>query len=167
MRDMRLLIRRLADQGMTVLLSSHLLAEVEEVCNRVAIVRSGRIVYEGDDRRAQARRRHDLPARDHRRRARAGGLPRPAGHRRRARSSTGGSRFTADEAAVAELSQALIEAGALITALAPADGHARGPVLLAHRGRRASTAPSRRPRAEPARGDRDEPPASPPSTAGS
>ncbi len=48
MRDMRLLIRRLADQGMTVLLSSHLLAEVEELCNRVAIVRSGRIVYEGE-----------------------------------------------------------------------------------------------------------------------
>src|SRR6202007_5527 len=47
MRDMRLLIRRLADQGITVMLSSHLLAEVEELCNRVAIVRSGRIVYEG------------------------------------------------------------------------------------------------------------------------
>ena len=45
---MRLLIRRLADEGMTVLLSSHLLAEVEEVCNRVAIVRTGRIVYEGE-----------------------------------------------------------------------------------------------------------------------
>src|SRR5690242_5400656 len=47
MRDMRLLIRRLADQGITVMLSSHLLAEVEELCNRVAIVRSGKIVYEG------------------------------------------------------------------------------------------------------------------------
>ncbi|HEY2007260.1 MAG TPA: ATP-binding cassette domain-containing protein, partial [Solirubrobacteraceae bacterium] len=45
MRDMRLLIRRLAEQGMTVVLSSHLLGEVEDVCNRVAIVRSGRIVY--------------------------------------------------------------------------------------------------------------------------
>src|SRR5204862_8209472 len=44
MRDMRLLIRRLADQGMTVVLSSHLLAEVEEVCNMVSIVRSGTIV---------------------------------------------------------------------------------------------------------------------------
>ena len=40
MRDMRLLIRRLADQGITVLLSSHLMAEVEELCNRVAIIRS-------------------------------------------------------------------------------------------------------------------------------
>ena len=48
MRDMRLLIRRLAEQGMTVLLSSHLLTEVEDVCNRVAIVRQGRIVYEGE-----------------------------------------------------------------------------------------------------------------------
>src|SRR4051795_11272492 len=47
MRDMRLLIRRLADQGMTVLLSSHLMGEVEELCDRVAIVRTGRVVYEG------------------------------------------------------------------------------------------------------------------------
>ena len=45
---MRLLIRRLADDGMTVLLSSHLLTEVEDVCNRVAIVRTGKIVYEGE-----------------------------------------------------------------------------------------------------------------------
>ena len=48
MRDMRLLIRRLAGQGMTVLLSSHLMNEVEELCNRVAIVRAGKIVYEGE-----------------------------------------------------------------------------------------------------------------------
>src|SRR5579875_214588 len=47
MRDMRLLVKRLAAQGITIVLSSHLLAEVEEVCNRVAIVQRGRIVYEG------------------------------------------------------------------------------------------------------------------------
>src|SRR3954452_18149352 len=47
MRDMRRLIRTLADGGMTVLLSSHLMPEVEELCNRVAIVRAGAIVYEG------------------------------------------------------------------------------------------------------------------------
>jgi ABC-2 type transport system ATP-binding protein len=47
MRDMRRLVRRLADGGITVMLSSHLLNEVDELCNRVAIVRSGRIVYEG------------------------------------------------------------------------------------------------------------------------
>ena len=47
MRDMRALIRRLADQGMTVLLSSHLMDEVQELCNRVGIVQRGRMIYEG------------------------------------------------------------------------------------------------------------------------
>ena len=47
MRDMRELVRRLAGEGLTVLLSSHLLGEVEDLCNRVAIVRKGQIVYEG------------------------------------------------------------------------------------------------------------------------
>ncbi len=47
MRDMRELVRRLATEGITILLSSHLLYEVEELCNRVAIIRRGRIVYEG------------------------------------------------------------------------------------------------------------------------
>src|ERR1700741_3700177 len=47
MRDMRLLIRRLADDGITVLLSSHQLPEVQELCDRVAIVDAGRVVYEG------------------------------------------------------------------------------------------------------------------------
>jgi ABC-2 type transport system ATP-binding protein len=47
MRDMRALIRRLAGQGITVLLSSHLMPEVEELCDRVAIVGNGRVLYEG------------------------------------------------------------------------------------------------------------------------
>ena len=47
MRDMRELVKRLAGEGITILLSSHILAEVEELCNRVAIIRRGRIIYEG------------------------------------------------------------------------------------------------------------------------
>src|SRR5205823_4209678 len=46
-RFLRDLVRRLADEGMTILLSSHLLAEVQEVCNRVAVIDNGRIVHEG------------------------------------------------------------------------------------------------------------------------
>jgi ABC-2 type transport system ATP-binding protein len=46
-RSMRGLVERLSGEGMTILYSSHLLAEVEEVCNRVAIVDHGRLVYEG------------------------------------------------------------------------------------------------------------------------
>ena len=34
-------------EGITILLSSHLLYEVEELCNRVAIIRKGSIVYQG------------------------------------------------------------------------------------------------------------------------
>jgi ABC-2 type transport system ATP-binding protein len=47
MRDMRELVKRLASEGITILLSSHVLAEVEELCNRVAIIRKGSIIYEG------------------------------------------------------------------------------------------------------------------------
>jgi ABC-2 type transport system ATP-binding protein len=46
MRDMRALVRRLADDGMTVVLSSHLMSEVEELCNRVAIISNGKIIRE-------------------------------------------------------------------------------------------------------------------------
>jgi ABC-2 type transport system ATP-binding protein len=55
-RDMRALIRRLADTGITVLLSSHNMLEVEEICRHVAIMRRGRIAFEGsmDDLRARA-----------------------------------------------------------------------------------------------------------------
>jgi ABC-2 type transport system ATP-binding protein len=45
---MRNLIRKLRDDlGLTVMLSSHLLYEVEQICNRVAIIESGSLVYQG------------------------------------------------------------------------------------------------------------------------
>jgi ABC-2 type transport system ATP-binding protein len=118
MRDMRLLIRRLADDGMTVLLSSHLLTEVEEVCNRVAIVREGRIVYEGKiaDLGAGKGSHYRLSTTDDQRAlAVCGAQPGIADAR------MAGSRiaFTADDSAAAELSQALIEAGALIRSMTP------------------------------------------------
>ena len=49
MRDVRCLIHELArNQGVTVFLSSHLLYEVEQICNRVAIIDAGRLVVEGE-----------------------------------------------------------------------------------------------------------------------
>ena len=46
--EMRDLIRRLRDElGLTIMLSSHLLHEVEQICNRVAIIEKGRLVYQG------------------------------------------------------------------------------------------------------------------------
>jgi ABC-2 type transport system ATP-binding protein len=46
MRDMRALIRRLGDSGRTVILSSHMLGEVQQVCDRVGVIDSGRMVVE-------------------------------------------------------------------------------------------------------------------------
>jgi ABC-2 type transport system ATP-binding protein len=46
MADMRNLIRALADQGHTVLLSSHLLGEVQQICDRVGVISSGRLLAE-------------------------------------------------------------------------------------------------------------------------
>ena len=47
MKDVRELVRELGDRGTTVFLSSHLLHEVEQVCNRAAILNRGRVVIEG------------------------------------------------------------------------------------------------------------------------
>lgn len=47
-REMRSFIRQLADRdGLTVFLSSHLLAEVEQICDHLAIIHRGRIVRRG------------------------------------------------------------------------------------------------------------------------
>jgi ABC-2 type transport system ATP-binding protein len=118
MRDMRLLIRRLAGEGMTVLLSSHLMTEVEEVCNRVGIVRSGKIVYEGAiaELKSSAGTTYRLSTTDD---ERALAVCRAQPGISNERVESGRISFTADESAVAELSQALVEAGALIRSLAP------------------------------------------------
>jgi ABC-2 type transport system ATP-binding protein len=46
-REVRDLIRSLRSQGMTVFLNSHLLSEIEMVCDRVAIVDRGRVIRSG------------------------------------------------------------------------------------------------------------------------
>jgi ABC-2 type transport system ATP-binding protein len=46
-REIRHLIRDLAADGTTVFLSSHLLAEIEQVCTHVAMMSQGRLVTQG------------------------------------------------------------------------------------------------------------------------
>ncbi|PWW22020.1 ABC-2 type transport system ATP-binding protein [Geodermatophilus normandii] len=55
--EVRGLLRRLAGEGRTVVLSSHLLGEVEHLCDRVAVVASGRLLVEStvDDLRGLGR----------------------------------------------------------------------------------------------------------------
>ncbi len=47
MREMRLLLRALADGGTTIFVSSHLLAEVEAMCDRVGVMAQGRMLALG------------------------------------------------------------------------------------------------------------------------
>ncbi len=46
--ETRALIKRLREElGLTIMLSSHLLHEVEQICNRVAIIDAGRLLFQG------------------------------------------------------------------------------------------------------------------------
>src|SRR4029077_68567 len=120
MRDMRDLIRNRAGEGMTVLLSSHLLTEVEELCNRVAIVRSGRVAYQGSlaELRRQAGSGYLLRTTDDERAHKVAEAQ--AGIDDVHMAPRAGLTFNAEsEEAVSSLSLALAESGALMLELSP------------------------------------------------
>jgi ABC-2 type transport system ATP-binding protein len=118
MRDMRALIRRLAEEGITVLLSSHQLPEVQELCDRVAIVESGRVVYEGAlaDLRRQGGAGYRLHTTDD---ERALALMREQASIEHAAAGEHGLTFQAQEQDVGQLSLTLATAGIGILALSP------------------------------------------------
>jgi len=47
-KELRAFIRELADQGMAVFVSSHLLSEIQLMCDRVAIINQGRVLAVGE-----------------------------------------------------------------------------------------------------------------------
>jgi ABC-2 type transport system ATP-binding protein len=123
MRDMRVLVHRLASQGITVLLSSHLMGEVEELCNRVAIISNGAVRYEGSlhELLETTAGRYELRCTDDVRALEVAmhqpgiGAVAPVN----SSSPTRGIAFNADERAVPALSLALAQAGIGISALVP------------------------------------------------
>jgi ABC-2 type transport system ATP-binding protein len=66
-REVRALIREIAADGTTVFVSSHLLAEVEQTCTHVGVMRTGKLVYQGSlaELRGQARLLVKTPKPDH------------------------------------------------------------------------------------------------------
>ncbi|CAB4874723.1 MAG: ATP-binding cassette domain-containing protein [Actinobacteria bacterium] len=46
-REVRDLLRQLADEGVSVLVSSHLLAEIEAICDHVVLINQGQVGYSG------------------------------------------------------------------------------------------------------------------------
>ena len=118
-RDMRELVRGLAGEGITVLLSSHQLQEVQEVCDRVAIIRAGRIAYEGPlaELRGSSDRGYRLRTGDE---TRALEIARPSRASTSSRQHTRRSASTPSERDAGALSIALGRAGVAIFSLAPA-----------------------------------------------
>lgn len=114
MADMRALIRRLGASGRTVLLSSHLLGEVQQICDRVGVISQGRLVREGTV--ADLRGTADL-------RIVAAPLDRAAGHARALLGPDavhlvdGGLHLAVGPDRAGEINAALVSAGLTVTEL--------------------------------------------------
>jgi len=54
-REFAELLRRLAGEGMSVLLASHLIGELEELCDSFTVLRAGRVVWDGSVSEMRAR----------------------------------------------------------------------------------------------------------------
>ncbi len=118
MRDMRALVHRLAEDGITVLLSSHLMSEVEDLCDRVAIVTRGRVVYEGslDELITSTSNHYDLRTTDD---GPAAVIAARAAGINEITTTARGISFAAEERAVAALTLDLAQAGIGLRALVP------------------------------------------------
>jgi ABC-2 type transport system ATP-binding protein len=58
-REIRSLVKQIAADGTTVFISSHLLAEVEQICSHVGVMSTGKLVFQGTlgDLRGRGERR--------------------------------------------------------------------------------------------------------------
>ncbi|MGH3052066.1 MAG: ATP-binding cassette domain-containing protein, partial [Gaiellaceae bacterium] len=114
MAEMRTFIRGLGRGRRTVLLSSHLMTEVEQICDRVGVIRRGSLVGEGTV--AELRGRETLRVRAE---------PLAAAERllgtlpavERVTAADGGFHIAADPAAASAINRALVEAGIAVSEL--------------------------------------------------
>jgi ABC-2 type transport system ATP-binding protein len=114
MAEMRAFIRGLGRGRRTVLLSSHLMTEVEQICDRAGVIRSGSLVGEGTV--AELRGRETLRLRAE---------PVAAAERllatlpavERVTVADGGLHIAADPAAASAINKALVEAGIAVSEL--------------------------------------------------
>ncbi len=54
--EVKRIIERLHERGKTVMFNSHILSDVHELCSRIAIMRDGRVVWQGPSPRRWTRR---------------------------------------------------------------------------------------------------------------
>jgi ABC-2 type transport system ATP-binding protein len=120
-QEFRGFVRSFVEEGRTIVLSSHLLDEVEKTCDQVAIVDRGRVVVQGSlaDLRADGDPTVLIETREG-----AGSAPLLAGHPAVSRVSAEGGGLLrvalADPDAVPELNRHLVAAGHAVLRLEPA-----------------------------------------------
>ena len=119
MADMRDLIRRLGSGERTVLLSSHLLGEVEQICNRVGIISGGRLIAEStvEELRGKGALLVGAKPLDHAR-ARAEQLLGVE----RVQVLDGTLRLDVDPVTAGQINRELVDAGVEVTELRPVEG---------------------------------------------
>jgi ABC-2 type transport system ATP-binding protein len=116
MAEMRTFIRSLGRGARTVLLSSHLMAEVEQTCDRVGVISRGRIVGEGTVDELRGREILWLRADPLERAEQVVRALRGIGDVAR---NNGGLRVAADRAAAPTIAKALVDAGVALGELRP------------------------------------------------
>lgn len=57
--EIRELLKELRNMGKTILISSHILADLEDICNRIALLEKGRLIYAGGLKEAMAKVQRD------------------------------------------------------------------------------------------------------------
>ena len=119
MADMRAIIRKVRGKGKTVLLSSHLLGEVEQICDRIGVILKGKLVVE--------RTMEELRGREEELLVRAEPLEEAARVARdlqdveEAQVADGMLRITADPTHAAEINAGLVNAGVRVSELRPVE----------------------------------------------
>jgi ABC-type multidrug transport system ATPase subunit len=116
MAEMRPFIRSLGQGDRTVLLSSHLMSEVEQVCDRVGVISRGRLVGEGTVDELRGRETLLLRAEPLDEAERLLGSLRGIDQVAR---DDGGLRIAVEPAAAATINRALVEAGIAVSELRP------------------------------------------------
>jgi ABC-2 type transport system ATP-binding protein len=114
MAEMRALIRSLGKGGRTVMLSSHLMGEVEQVTDRVGVIRDGSLVAEGTVEELRGRAGLRVRAEP---RAEAAGLIRALPEVEEVTSVDGLLDVTVDSSRAPAINRVLVEAGIAVSEL--------------------------------------------------
>jgi ABC-2 type transport system ATP-binding protein len=119
MADMRALLRRVVERGQTVLLSSHLLGEVQQICDRVGVISHGRLLTESTV--TELRGASSILVRAHPVDDVVGTVDRLYGERTAQVGPDGAVRVAVGTEHSAELTRSLVEAGVAVHEVRPVE----------------------------------------------